>query len=55
VKETSFGVFTIFLLVSCRNSSISSDSPENQRSSFPPLITGLAFILLDDGGVDVVV
>jgi len=55
VKETSFGVLKIFLLVSCRNFSISSDYLENQLSSFPPLLTALVFILLDDGGVDAMV
>jgi len=55
VKETSFGVLTIFLLVACRYLSINSDSPENQPSSFPPLLTSLVFILLEDGGVDAMV
>ena len=42
----------IFLLVSCMNFAINLDSPENLISSFPPLLTNLVFILLDDGGVD---
>jgi len=35
--------------------SISSDSPENQPYSFPPLLTTLVFILLEDGGVATIV
>ena len=30
---------------------MSSDSPENHPSSFPPLLKALVFILLEDGGV----
>jgi len=30
---------------------MSSDSPENHPSSFPPLLTTLVFILLADRGV----
>ena len=51
VKETSLGVLTIFLLVSCRYLLVSSDSLENQPSSFPPLLTALVFILLADGRI----
>jgi len=55
VKETNFGVLTLFLLVLCRYLSINYDSPENQPSSFPPLLITLVFILLDDGGVVAIV
>ena len=55
MKETIFGVLTIFLLVSCRYLSNNSDSPENQPLSFQPLLTTLVFILLEDEGVATIV
>ena len=50
VKETTLGVFTLFLLVSSRYLLIRSTSPENHPSSFLLLSTPLDFILLAEGG-----
>ena len=51
VKDTIFGGFTFFLLVSSRYLLMTFVSPENQPSIFPPVFIALDFILLADGGV----
>jgi len=51
VKETTLGVFTLFLPVSSRYLLMRLASPENHPSSFPLLLTPLDFILFVEGGV----
>ena len=54
VKETTFGVFTFFLLVSSRYLFMRVASPKNHPSSFPVLLTPLYFILFAEGGVSAI-
>jgi len=51
VKETTFGVFTFFLLVSSRYLLMRLVSHAKHHSSFPELLTLLDFILFAEGGV----